>query len=238
MGWDIFSGDTGLFEGDATITSALFVQNEDSSWSAQVVIEGDDGTEDVRKLSLGGKSGFASYDGGETIQGPRADSKFHVKSGYQQFITRCLKAGGEEEMRTRSNRLYDGKGPLYAAFWTGLRFRFEVVNDLTAQRKNDETGKWESYMDEDGNVVGKPMSVPVEYLGVKEVGGSNQASLMDAADEVKLQIAATESDTYAEFAQKVMELTDAEGKPMAKNRTVMAKLADQKWFEELKGTRV
>ena len=236
MPFDPFIGDTGLKDDyDGTIDSALFVQSDQGSWQLQLVIKADDGEEPVIKLGIGAKSGFTSYDGGESVQGPSTESRFNSSTGYFKFLNAAMRCGAAEELKTRSARLYDDHGPMHANSWVGLRFHFDVIYDLNANRPNDETGKWEKIKDEQGNVVGAPVITPTKYLGVAEsLPANGQGSLMDNADLEKLTTAAQSSESYSQFAMMVMELIDADGNPMAKNKTVMSRLADQTWYEGLR----
>jgi len=236
--WDIFEPDRGLKDDyDGTIDSALFIQNEDASWACQIVVKADDG-EDPQPyvLSLGPKSGFSSVDGGEVVSGPKPETKINENTAYWKFLKRCMTAGAGEEMRKRSDTLYEGRGPLHAHFWDGLRFHFDVIIDKSARTKDEETGKWGPVKDElTGEVVGRAVSIPTKFLGVgSSLQSASTPSLMDAADRATLISVAKESEDHAAFMQAVLAVKDSNDQPMAKNRAVMSRIADKEWFEELR----
>lgn len=235
MGFNIFEPDTGLKEDyDGTIVDASFVQGDNLGWSLQLTILADDGDEITPKFSLGAKSGFTSYDGGETVQGPSPTTKLKESTSFYKFMNQCAKAGAAEDMKNRSDTLYDERGPLHAKFWVGFRFHFDVIMDKTARRPNDETGQWDLVRDATGAVVGAPISIPTRYLGIGSVDNGHQSSLMDNADLETITHLASITDDFTSFAQAVLDMKDSHGQPMAKNKTIMGKL-NQKWYEELRG---
>ena len=236
MPFDIFTPDSGLKDDyDGTITSALFVQNDDASWACQIVVSADDGEDpNPFKFSIGKKSGFSSVDGGESVVGPKPETKFNENTAYWKFLKHCMAAGAADEMRKRSDTLYDGRGPCHAHFWDGLRFHFDVIMDKTARQMNDETGKFEPIRDEiTGEIVGRAVSVPTKFLGVAATTSSTP-TLMDAADLAIITQCALDSATHQDFMQNVIALKDSDDQPMAKNRAVIAKLADKRWYDELR----
>lgn len=230
MAFDPFSGDSGLPEGDFTIESAVFIQNDQGDWPINLVLKGDDGSETTQRYSIGKQ--FSSFDGGESVSGPKADSRFNTSTAYFKFMQNAIKAGANEVLRERSDALYEGMGPMHANLWAGLRFNFEVKKDMSAREPDpDKAGSWRAV---EG---GKDVSVPVKYLGVAEGASSNngQASLMDSADLMRLAELARESETFAQFGTALMKLSDSSGDPMAKNTKIMSQL-NQAWYEELRAS--
>jgi hypothetical protein len=229
MPYDPFAPDTGLKEDfDGVIESALFVQNDSAAWQLQLVIKADDGDEITPKYNLGAKSGVVSYDGGETVSPPRPNFKFNNNVSYWKFMQQCFEAGAGDVLRERSEGLYDNQGPFHANLWKGLRFHYDVIMDTTAREPDpDKEGSWRAVPG------GRAVMIPTKYLG-SSVTVNAQPSLMDAADEEAVKVAARMSDSWKDFAETVSQITDANGQPLAKNRAVMAQLADQSWYESLK----
>lgn len=228
MPFDIFQPDTGLKDDyDGTIESALFVQQDSGAYAAQLVVAADDGEEAIIKLGVG--KNWSSFDGGETISGATTTTRFNNRTAYSRFLTAAMNSGAGDDLRERSEKLYSGLGPCHANFWVGLRFHFDVFIDRDAQRFNEETKKWEKDPD------GRPYVSPTKYLGTGSTHTATAPTLMDAADLELVRGLAETSDDYQSFCQAVIGAQDSTGNPMAKNKTVMAKLADQGWYAELKG---
>ncbi len=220
--------DTGLKEDyTGTITSALFVQNTTGSnpnYSLQLVIAADDGDEPIIKLGCG--KNWTSYDGGETIQGASSTQRFNHNTSYWRFITAANKAGAAEEMEKR-NQAYDLHGPSHANFWVGMRFHFDVEIDMNAQTQ-DETGKWVKV---EG---GRPYATVTKYLGCDESTPSGQTSLDGLADIGQLTELAKNSDTHQAFMTAVSAARGIDNEPLIRNREIVVKIADEKWYEDLK----
>lgn len=246
---DEFSGDTGLKENfDGTITSPEFTQSQRGNWGLHFTIAADDGEEVERTYSVGGADkGWTSYDGGETIEGPSAKARFHVRSSIQKFIDDCMTAGAGDALRERSKTQFNSRGPFHAALWNGLRFHWDVVQRTEPSRT--ESGEW---VDKETDVM-----VPVKFLGVAggvqqspqpaaqaaptgdsqaasqaAVAASNGADIHEM-DLKMLKGLAKSANDHGNFADLVMEAADHAGEPFIKNKAVMKKIGQEDFYNGL-----
>jgi hypothetical protein len=243
--WD--SPDSGLKEDfTGTIFEAEWVQGQRGGYSLQLKILADD--EEVVQVNLGAGKDWVSYDGGESVKGPGPRAKFNERSGMWRWISAAVKAGAGDELKRRDRERFNGKGPLYAAVWLGLRFHFDVVKE--PGDRPDEKGEWKPV---EGGI---PAIRPVKYLGSGEESEketpkvetqkltrtkrpaptttpSNGADISENDLEI-LKGLATRHNDYGQFADAVMETEDSAGVVFAKNRNVMMRLSREEWFEELR----
>lgn len=243
MSDDEFRGDTGLKDDfDGVISSAEFIQTQRGNWALQLKIEAEDGDEVEQQYSVGGADkGWTSYNGGETIEGATAKSRYHIQSSIQKFIDVVMKVDGAgQELKTRSARDFGKRGPFHAALWTGLKFHWDVVDEMKA-RQDQETKEWKD--------VPTPTMRPTKFIGVTgapalpalssaptpSAASTNQeASDITTPDLTTLRILANQHEDHGAFADAVMQAKDSGGMLFLKNRPVMQKLADKQWYESLK----
>lgn len=244
--WDPFKPDTGLKDDyDGTITSAEFVQVNGGNYALQLVVTADD--EEAPEIRLGCGKGWVSYDGGETVEGPSAKARFHAMTAYAKFIGSAMKSGAGDELQGRSQRDHQGRGPMHAALWQGLRFHFEVLNEPGDMPDPNGGTKWIP------NPEGVNRVAPTKYLGTTEEstsspdskktssaqssGTANTTSPSDSihpADLATLTQHANELD-FEPWVDHIMTLKDQSGSLFIKNKPVMALLASKDRYEALKG---
>lgn len=177
---DEFTGDSGLKDDyDGTIVKSEFEQSERGNWQLHLVVAADDGDEVDYFYSVGAKDkGWTSYDGGETIQGATAKSKFHDQTAMQKFIYKTMDTEAANVLRERSAGLYNRRGPFHAALWLGLRFHWDVVTEKQNRPQKKivdgiETNE-EEWVETDVQV-----SRPTRFLGVAD--GTTPAAAPAAA---------------------------------------------------------
>jgi hypothetical protein len=237
--WD--NPDSGLKEGpfDGVIYKAEFAQGQSGRWSLQLEILADD--EDVVKVALGVGNDWASYDGGETIQGPSSRKKFSDRSGMWRWISAANQAGAVGELKRRDVEDFHGKGPLTAAIWHGLKFTFDQVKE-PGDRPNAE-GVWVAV---EGGI---PAIRPVKFIPETEntevpkaakpaksakptSTASNGANGLSEDQEQHLVDIAQIASNYNDFSERVME--GVHGWDAGVKREVFLKMADESWYEGLK----
>ena len=244
--YDSFRPGTGLFEGEATITSAVFTQ-EAGRDSMTMVMELDTGD----SLRYGCGSGWTSYDGGESVEhakGPR--QLFSNQTAYSDFMVHASEAGARDVMVERSKAV-EGQGAKHGSTWVGMRFKFQPLERPIRARYND--------LNEDGTPHEKAgqwynsttnRSLPVEFLGVQDgqshagaspapSGGSARASdplsTLDAVTAAKVRKAAADSPDYNTFVDACLVLTDAEGTAIMENMEIGQALSTPDWYLSLRG---
>lgn len=163
--YDPFKGDTGLKENyDGTIVDAWFGTdsnyNDGNTLLAYMKVAADDGEEVELRYPCG--PDWGSFDGGETAEHPRGESKgFSTNVAYYQFFAEALNVGADEELRGRSKGVGGGKGPRAAVIWKGLRFHFDLHRET--KKFKDRTS---------GEMVEREVvrTLPTAFLGTGEGG--------------------------------------------------------------------
>lgn len=163
--------------------------------------------------------------------GATEKQRFHERSSIQQFINAALKAGAEDELRERSAKLFNRRGPMFAALWLGLRFHWDVVKEAT-QRQNQVTKEWE---DAEVSILR-----PTRYLG-KATSTSTPTPLAPASngeisetDMTDLRLLAMNHEEWGDFCDSVMKATDTTGTPYVKNPAIRKNLSKKDWYESLR----
>lgn len=159
--FDPFAGDTGLKDDyDGTIIEAWFSTSSEYNNGQTLLffakVAADDGDEEELRYPCG--PDWGSFDGGETAEHPKGDKKtFNNRTAYFQFINAAMSAGGEDDLRRRSEGL-GNKGPMAAALWVGTRWHFEVHEEPMKFR--DRTT---------GEMIERVVTrtLPTKYLGEK-----------------------------------------------------------------------
>jgi hypothetical protein len=258
--FDPFKGGSGLKENfDGTITRVQFVKDAQArNWSAQMHIVADDQEEIEPKYGLG--SGWSSFDGGDSVEHENKSphTLFNNQTAYWGWIAAAMGSGAEDLLRER-NKACDNRGPQFASLWEGLRFHFDIVQAPirvpVVGEDGKQTGEWKDST--------TPRLIPQKFLGLQgdqgsqtaaptastattagtasstttaSTGGSTNgvAGSLSAEDSAKLKVLAR-SNTFAEFVDAVMGLTDSNGVSMLENREVMAALSQESFYESMKG---
>lgn len=197
---------------------------------------------------------WATYDGGASIHHPSGVTKgFNGATAMSELIVASFKAGAEDVMRARSAQLYQNRGPMYAAFWKGLQFHWDVISEQKSF-KDRETGEQKSQMVNrilPSKFIGE---VPVD--NVRPVTGTPQAqaqpvgttpanpvpadggpfSGVNPADQTTITNLA-KTHPQPQFVDEVMSLNDSTtGQPLVHNANLIAALADPAFYESLKAS--
>jgi hypothetical protein len=241
--YDPFKFDTGLKDDyDATIITEEFKQSDYGNFGLVLTVEADD--EEVIELRpLGCGKDWRSVDGGETVEGPSAKSRYHASAGISAFIAAAMKCGAEDELRRRSNEEFDGRVPFCAGLWHGLRFHWDVLEEK-ANRQNRETKEWEEVV---VNVVR-----PTKYLGTASASpavsttpsarsvtttgapSNGAATSIHPTDLAALTALATQHP-FMEWVDKAMMLKGVDGELLLRNNAVKAMLSSEEQYNSLRG---
>lgn len=241
---DEFTGDSGLKDDwDGTITEAEFEQGQRGNWQLKLHVAADDQDDQEFIYSVGGKDkGWSSFDGGETIQGPSAKARFHVKSGIQKFIDAAMKTDASEELKQRSKNLYDSRGPFHAALWVGLKFHWDVVEE--DGQRSDSEGVWHDekvqavrptrFLGAGTAATSTSSSGPATTTNGTAAASSNGSTATDSISEADLKTLtrlAKMHDDHGEFVDAVMDESSESGEKFIKNKPIMKLIGKKDWYQ-------
>lgn len=246
MPLDEFSGDTGLQDDwDGTITTDTeFVQQQRGNWALKLVVRYDgkdqDKTDQELFFSVGGSDkGWLSVDGGETITPPSVNAKFHKNTSIQGFFGWIEEHNPElmAELRDRSQKKYDRRGPLYAALWHGISCHWDVVEDVQ-RRPKEGSDEW---VDTKVQVI-RPTRLlsadstakPTAGSSAKETVRSNGSTDISDNDLKTLTRLAMTHESHSAFVDAVMEETFENGETGVRNKPVMKLISKKDWYEEVR----
>lgn len=256
--YDPFKGESGFKDDyDGTIVDAYF---DPGDLGTQLIlkINADDGEEVESRYACGGTD-WTTYDGGETVEHPKGNTKgFNKNSKMFRLIDAAMSCGGDAEttLRARAQQgpVKDGVplGPKSAAIWKGLKFHW--MNE-------EKPYEFKDRQDETKTVKGVAVvSLPKAYLGEGVAAGNTATSglpgpssappasstaqtpsaptptptptslSIDPAMKVKLMAAAKKADDHSTFCDLAMEIDG-----VVENEAVMAAIVDEGFFAGMKG---
>lgn len=178
-------------------------------------VDTDDGLVEER-FSIG--SGWATYDGGETVEKTQGTKKFHVNTAYFGLIGRVVNLiGGMDNI----GKVFGDKDPTDASIWIGCQFHWEEEDA--------------SFTGSDGKRVENTRNMPTKFLGKKESGqaassgspGSGSPGSANGLNEMKRL--AKSSASYSDWIDACMALPE-----IASNDMLVQRLSEQATYDQFR----
>lgn len=220
--FDPFAGGTGLKAGRATVVDAYFQHATGNNPNLNLILKKDfgDGEEPAEdRYGCGGD--WITPDGGETAEHPKgARTLFNSQTAYHGLLRAALSSGAEDVLRERSDKEFDGRGPMHAKSWVGLDFEWEIESSHI-----NFTGSTGEKVDRQIN-----RSYPTKFYGVVEMEQSHgelpgpsapAASGVPPELNARLKLLA-KTKSYSDFVDEAYHLPGVQGNDM-----VLEALADE-----------
>lgn len=231
--YDEFRLDSGFKDDyDGTVIDAWFGTTEaNPNLLLFLKVQADDGEEVENRYGCG--DGWSSFDGGETAE--HATKKFfNNRSKIGGLVAAAFDSGAEDAIRAKSKEV-NNLGPRASKLWVGFRAHWNVFQE-EFDMKDRTTG--EQIKRTSTSVLPTKF---IEFVGAGAEGKSSSTSSsaaptgggpldsVDASVATQITLLAKTND-YPSWVDQVMALPD-----IVSNGTIMSALADQSFYEGLKG---
>jgi hypothetical protein len=224
---------------DGTIVDGVFTTDpQTGATSVIIMVQCDDGDEWPGRYGCGG--GWESYDGGVSVRHPGGPRQlFNAQSAYSDFMQHAWDAGAKDDMLGRIKTV---GGPTVAANWNGMRFHWGVEERPVRRPEDREDGSrvWvnatvqrtlpNKYL----GLAGVQESLPVSQSDTSAISAqADPLNVLDAVTAAKVKAAARDSNSYEQFIDKMLGLTNSTGTPIMDFVEIGTAVASSDWYTAL-----